>query len=333
MRSALLLRDEADDVALDSAHRTVAAGQAGLAALTAALSSSLGAPFARAVELFGTLRGRVVVTGMGKSGHIGSKIAATFASTGTPAFFVHPADANHGDLGMITRDDAILALSWSGESAELQGIVAFSRRFGIPLVAMTAGLDSALAREATVVLPLPRVTEACPHGLAPTTSTLLQLTLGDALAVAMLETRGFTADHFRTFHPGGQLGAKLRHVRDVMHRGERIPAVRSGTGMRQAILEMSQKGFGCVAIVDETGRLAGIITDGDIRRHIDADLLALSVDEVMTPTPKTIEPDMLVGTALQELNNDGITALIVADEDGAPLGIIHLHDLLRIGAA
>src|SRR5690606_17622963 len=186
--------------------------------------------------------GRVIVTGVGKSGHIGSKIAATLASTGTPAYFVHPAEANHGDLGMITRDDAIVAPSWSGESPELKGMVAYARRFSIPIIAITSGLSSALAREASVVLMLPKVTEACPHGLAPTTSTLLQLVLGDALAVALLEARGFTADHFRTFHPGGQLGAKLTQVRQIMHSGSELPLASSGALMREAILEMTQKG-------------------------------------------------------------------------------------------
>ncbi|HEV7255034.1 MAG TPA: KpsF/GutQ family sugar-phosphate isomerase [Mesorhizobium sp.] len=323
-----------DEEAVASALRTLSTGSRGLDELSGALrTGELGQAFCRAATLLGGIGGRVVVTGMGKSGHIGSKIAATLASTGMPAFFVHPADANHGDLGMIRREDAILALSWSGESAELKGIVAYARRFAIPLLALTAGRDSALAREATVALVLPKVAEACPHGLAPTTSTLLQLALGDALAVALLERRGFTADHFRTFHPGGQLGASLRQVGEVMHRGEKIPCVRQGTDMRHAILEISKKGFGCVAILDGEGRVSGIITDGDLRRHIDTDLLALSVEEVMTPDPKTIEPDMLVATALQMLNDAAITALIVADEENRPQGIIHLHDLLRSGAA
>ncbi len=325
------LEDQAAQ-AVESGLRTLATGRAGLDALAETLAGPMRESFGEAVGLLGAIGGRVVMTGVGKSGHIASKIAATLASTGTPAFFVHPADANHGDLGMIAREDAILALSWSGESAELKGMVAYARRFSIPLIAVTAGETSALAHEASVVLRLPRVAEACPHGLAPTTSTLMQLALGDALAVALLEARGFTADHFRTFHPGGSLGAALRQVRELMHSGEKIPAVSSGTGMRHAILEMSQKGFGCVAITDAEGQLVGIITDGDLRRHIDADLLALSVEEVMTPAPRTIAPDMLVASALQELNEREITTLIVAEE-GRPAGIIHLHDLLRVGAA
>ena len=259
-----------------SALRTVATEQAGVAALAAALENGLAEPFAQAVDIVSQIDGRVIVTGVGKSGHIGSKIAATLASTGTPAFFVHPSEANHGDLGMIARDDAIIAMSWSGESKELKGIVAYSRRFSIPLIAITAGETSALAREADVVLLLPRAPEACPHGLAPTTSTLLQLVIGDALAIALLEARGFTPDHFRTFHPGGQLGANLTQIREIMHVGDRLPLVPSGTGMREAILELSSKGFGCVAIIDADGALVGIITDGDIARHIGSNLLEMS---------------------------------------------------------
>ena len=214
------------------------------------------------------ISGRVIVTGVGKSGHIGSKIAATLASTGTPAFFVHPSEANHGDLGMIARDDAIIALSWSGESFELKGIVSYARRFAIPLIAVTAGETSALAREADVVLSLPRTPEACPHGLAPTTSTLLQLAIGDALAVALLEARGFTADHFRTFHPGGQLGANLTHVGEIMHSGDEMPVVALGTKMPEAVMMLAKKRFGCVCVIDGAGRLVGIVTDGDLARNL-----------------------------------------------------------------
>ncbi len=315
-----------------SALRTIATEKAGMEALAAALENGLSEPFARAVEILAGIGGRVIVTGVGKSGHIGSKLAATLASTGTPAFFVHPAEANHGDLGMIAPDDVIIAMSWSGESVELKGIIAYSRRFSIPLVAITAGENSALGREADVRLLLPRSPEACPHGLAPTTSALLQLVIGDALAVALLEARGFTPDHFRTFHPGGQLGANLTKVREIMHVGDKVPIVASGTGMREAILELSGKGFGCVAIVDDAGALIGIITDGDIRRQIGSDLLSMSVDQVMTRGPKTVGPDTLVAKALQTINASAITALMV-EEDGKPIGLVHLHDLLRIGAA
>ncbi len=315
-----------------SAVRTLETERAGLKELAEALDNGLAAPFAEAVRIIAGIKGRLIVTGVGKSGHIGSKIAATLASTGTPAFFVHPAEANHGDLGMIGDDDVILAMSWSGETTELHGIVAYARRFAIPIIAITAGKSSALAREATVVLGLPRAPEACPHGLAPTTSTVLQLVIGDALAVALLEARGFTADHFRTFHPGGQLGAKLTQVRQIMHSGSELPLASSGALMREAILEMTQKGFGCVGITDADGVLIGIITDGDLRRHIDSELLSMTVDQVMTRNPKTIGPETLAESALQVVNSSAITTLMVV-EDGKPCGVVHLHDLLRIGAA
>ena len=324
--------DADPQAAIASALRTVTTEQGGMTALAEALANGLAAPFAAAVKVLSRIAGRVIVTGVGKSGHIGGKIAATLASTGTPAFFVHPAEANHGDLGMIDGDDAIIAMSWSGETVELKGIVDYSRRFAIPLVAITAGEGSALTRAADVALVLPRAAEACPHGLAPTTSSLMQLVIGDCLAVALLESRGFTADHFRTFHPGGQLGANLTLIRDVMHTGGRLPLVAAGTGMREAILEMSAKGFGCVGIADAEGRLAGIITDGDLRRHIDTDLLAMRVDDVMTRQPKTIAPDTLAATAVQLINSSAITTLMVVEDD-RPVGIVHLHDLLRLGAA
>lgn len=321
-----------DRSAIDSAVRTVVTEQAGLAELARALDNGLAEPFANSINALRNIAGRVIVTGVGKSGHIGSKIAATLASTGTPAFFVHPVEANHGDLGMIAKDDLIIAMSWSGETRELKGIVAYSRRYSIPLIAITSGYDSALARESDIVLCVPKANEACPHGLAPTTSTLMMLVMGDALAIALLEARGFTADNFRTFHPGGQLGASLTKISDIMHTGGRLPLVRSGTGMRDAILEISQKGFGCVGIVADDGSLAGLVTDGDLRRHIDADLLAMSVDEVMTVDPKTITPDTLAATALQIVNSSAITNIMVT-EDNRPVGIVHLHDLLRIGTA
>ncbi len=318
--------------AISSAVRTITTEQAGMTALAAALDNGLADPFAEAVSIISAITGRVIVTGVGKSGHVGAKIAATLASTGTPAFFVHPAEANHGDLGMIASDDVVIAMSWSGESAELKGIVSYAKRFAIPLVAITSSETSILARASDVVLCLPRAPEACPHGLAPTTSTMLQLAIGDAIAVALLEARGFTADHFRTFHPGGQLGANLTLIGDIMHTGERLPLVREGTSMRDAILEISRKGFGCVGILGGDDTLAGIITDGDLRRHMDSDLLSLSVEEVMTRNPKTITADMLAATALQTINSSAITTLMVV-ADARPVGIVHLHDLLRIGAA
>ncbi len=317
---------------LASALRTLAAETAGLTALSGALAGTLSEPFARTVMALRQVPGRVIVSGMGKSGHIGRKVAATLSSTGTPAYFVHPAEASHGDLGMVTPDDAIICLSWSGEAVELGGIIAYARRFAIPLVAVTAGSQSALAREADIVLLLPKSEEACPHGLAPTTSALMQLAIGDALAVALLEARGFTASEYRDFHPGGKLGAKLTRVGDIMHTGERIPLVRSGASMRDAIVQISQKGFGCVGVIARDGRLDGIITDGDLRRHIDADLLSMKADEVMTRTPKTIEADALAAAALTIVNEQAITALMIVESD-RPVGIVHLHDLLRLGVA
>ncbi|HEY6632762.1 MAG TPA: KpsF/GutQ family sugar-phosphate isomerase [Rhizobiaceae bacterium] len=318
--------------AIASALRTVATEQAGMAALAEALQNGLSEAFGHAIELVSAIRGRVIVTGVGKSGHIGAKIAATLASTGTPAFFVHPAEAHHGDLGMIARDDAIIAMSWSGESAELKSIVAYSRRFSIPLVAITSGETSALAREADVVLLLPRVPEACPNGLAPTTSTLLQLVVGDALAIALLEAREFTPDQFRIFHPGGQLGASLMKVREIMHKGDDLPLAPAGSALRDAIVTLSQKRFGCVCIVDEGGRLAGIVTDGDLARNLDRNLGGLLVDDIMTRMPKTVDPDALAGEAIAILDEKRISALVVV-EDGKPVGIVHFHDLLRIGVA
>lgn len=317
---------------LESALRTAAAEKAGIVALEAALQNGLAEPFARAVETLSGITGRVVVTGVGKSGHIATKVAATLASTGTPAFFVHPVEAVHGDLGMITADDAILVLSWSGETHELKGIVAYSRRFSIPLIAITAGERSALARSSDVVLLMPRTAEACPHGLAPTTSTLQQLVIGDALAVALLEARGFTTDNFRVYHPGGQLGAGLTLVREIMHSGEDVPVARLGTTMVEAIQEMSRKGFGCVAVVSDDGRLAGIITDGDLRRQIGLDLASMTVDQAMTATPRFVAPDTLAATALQLVNSRSITSLLVVENERL-VGLVHVHDLLRIGVA
>jgi arabinose-5-phosphate isomerase len=320
------------DALIGSALRTLEAEVGGVTALAAAVQNGLGKPFLAAVDLIRGARGRVVVSGMGKSGHVGHKIAATLSSTGTPAFFVHPAEASHGDLGMITADDVIMALSWSGETAELKNLIDYSRRFRIGLVAMTANAQSTLGQAADVVLQLPQVREACPHNLAPTTSSLMQLALGDALAIALLESRGFTALDFRNLHPGGRLGAALRFTRDLMHTGETVPLKPLGTRMSDAIVEMSTKGFGCVGIVDAQGQLMGIITDGDLRRHMRPDLLELTVEEVMTRRPKTARPDQLASEILEILNSSKITALFVVD-NARPVGIVHLHDLLRAGVA
>ncbi len=317
---------------ISSAKRTLTTEQAGLVALADALVPPLSDEFVKAVKTIRKINGRVIVTGVGKSGHIGTKIASTFASTGTPSFFVHASEANHGDLGMISRDDAILALSWSGETTELKGVLAYSKRFNIPLIALTSKRKSTLGKEADVVLAVPKHPEACPHNLAPTTSALMQLAMGDALAVALLENRGFTAGDFRTFHPGGQLGASLTYIRDIMHSGDRIPLVASGTQMTEAIIQISEKGFGCVGVVNTQGVLTGIITDGDLRRNLKTDLLGEIVDSVMTADPKTIQPDMLAIGAMEILNNTSITALMVTD-DGKPVGIVHFHDLLKLGVA
>ena len=315
-----------------SAVRTLEAEAGGITALSAAIHDGLGRAFVAAVDLMHDARGRVIVTGMGKSGHVGRKIAATLASTGTPAFFVHPSEASHGDLGVITPDDAIMALSWSGETVELKDLVDYSRRFNIGLIAVTAAADSTLGKAADAVLVLPQAREACPHNLAPTTSTLMQAALGDALAVALLERRGFTALDFGKLHPGGRLGAMLKFVRNLMHTGATIPLVAAGAPMSEALVEMSAQGFGCVGITDARGSLIGIVTDGDLRRHMRPDLLQARVEEVMTRSPKTVTPDQLASEALEILNSSKITALIVA-EAGKPVGIIHIHDILRAGVA
>jgi len=320
--------------ATTSALRTIATEKAGLDALIVALENGLAEPFERAVEQIFGASGRVVVSGMGKSGHVGRKVAATLASTGTPAFFVHPAEASHGDLGMVTRADVVLALSWSGETSELRSLVEHVRRWDIPLVAMTAFPESSLGREANIVLTLPRADEACPHGLAPTTSTLMQLALGDALAIAMLERRGFTAEEFRVFHPGGTLGANLHFVRDIMHRDDTVPLATAETPVSEAVRIITDKGFGCLGVVDGAGQLVGIVTDGDLRRHMSPDLAGAKVGAIMTASPKSVPPDCLVGEALAMMNlaSRPFTVLFVV-EDGRPVGIVHMHDFLRLGVA
>jgi arabinose-5-phosphate isomerase len=316
--------------AIDSALRTLEVGGSGIAAVAAALKGPLGAAFAASIELIRDAKGRVIVTGLGKSGHVARKIAATLASTGTPAFFVHASEASHGDLGMITTDDVILALSWSGEQPEMKNVVNYSARFAIPMIALTANAASSLGQAAHLVLELPKAREACPHNLAPTTSTLMQAAIGDALAIALLESRGFTALEFANFHPGGKLGALLKHTSDLMHTGDAVPLKPLGTRMSDALVEMSAKGFGCVGIVDSRGHLAGIITDGDLRRHMRPDLLSALVEDVMTRNPKTIDRASLASEALELLNSVKITTLIVTDA-GKPAGILHMHDLLRAG--
>lgn len=302
------------------------------------LADSLDETFEEAVRQIEAVEGRVIVTGVGKSGHIGRKIAATLASTGTPAFFVHAAEASHGDLGMIGRKDAVLALSNFGGSAELTAIMSYTKRYGVPLIAITARANSQLGRHADVLLLLPEMGEACPLGLAPTTSTTAMLALGDALAVALLKRREFTSEEFKVFHPGGTLGSRLSKVSDIMHGEGAMPLVPLGTPMGEALVEMTAKSFGCTGVVDRTGLLAGIVTDGDLRRHMAGELLSRPVDEVMTKNPRVIDPDALAVAALALMNGDidgnrPVTSLFVVDQGGRPLGILHLHDCLRIGAA
>jgi arabinose-5-phosphate isomerase len=313
---------------LAAARQVLATEAAALTALADALDARLG----RAIDLLAGATGRVVVTGMGKSGHVARKIAATFASTGTPSLFVHPAEASHGDLGMITASDAVLALSNSGETPELADLVDYARRFAIPLVGITSRAASTLAEHADVALILADAPEACPMGLAPTTSTTQMLALGDALAVALLARKGFTAADFRVFHPGGRLGRRLLRVRDLMHGGDEVPLAPADTPMAAAILRMTAGRFGCLGLTAEDGTLAGIITDGDLRRAMSSDLLVKSAASVMTERPRTITPDALAAEAMRVMNEARITALFVTDEQ-KPVGVIHVHDLLRAGVA
>jgi arabinose-5-phosphate isomerase len=286
----------------------------------------------RALDILAAVTGRVIVTGMGKSGHIARKIAATFASTGTPAQFVHPAEASHGDLGMVTPADAVMALSNSGETLELADIVSYTRRWSIPLIAITSNAVSTLGAAADVTLPLPKVGEAGSMAIAPTTSTTMMLALGDALAVALLERKGFSAEDFHALHPGGKLGQKLLRVADLMHVGKELPLVSVESGMQEAILEMTAKTYGCVGAIEAGGLLVGIITDGDLRRHMNVDLMHRTVREVMTAHPRTIRAGALAAEALHLMNEKSITSLFVL-EDGKPVGIVRLHDCLKAGVA
>lgn len=296
------------------------------------LEAGLNGDFDRAVEVLLNATGRVIVSGMGKSGHIARKIAATFASTGTPAHFVHPAEASHGDLGMMAQGDVALVLSNSGETPELADLVAYSRRFAIPLIGVAAHAESTLLTQSDVALILPQAEEACGKGIVPTSSTTMTLALGDALAVALMEHRAFTPEHFRDFHPGGKLGARLSKVRDLMHKDDALPIVSETTPMSDALIEISQKGFGVVGVTSSDGGLAGIITDGDLRRKMDG-LLDLDAAEVMTADPTTIAPDALAEEAVAIMNQHKITCLFVVDPHGPPIaqGLLHIHDCLRAG--
>jgi arabinose-5-phosphate isomerase len=323
---ARVLRKTTD---VDAARRVLRTEIAGLEALLANLDGA----FTSAVEILAKVKGRVTVTGMGKSGHIARKIASTFSSTGTPAQFVHPGEASHGDLGMIAETDAVLALSNSGDTAELADILAYAKRFRNPLIAMTRRNASSLAEAADVTLLLPASAEACPMGLAPTTSTTMMMALGDALAVALLERKGFSADDFQMLHPGGQLGRQLLRVADIMHDGEAMPLVKRGTEMAEAILVMTAKSFGCVGVTDDSGKLVGIVTDGDLRRHMGDKMLRTAVDTVMNARPKTIRTKALAAEALGQMNALSITSLFAVDDQKRPVGILHIHDCLRAGVA
>lgn len=296
------------------------------------LADGLDGELAKALDILARVTGRVVVTGMGKSGHIAHKIAATLASTGTPAHFVHPAEASHGDLGMVTAKDAVLALSNSGETAELSDLIGYTRRWSIPLIGITMHRESALGNAADVTLTLPKVTEAGSLGLAPTTSTTMMLALGDALSVALLERKGFSTDDFQQLHPGGKLGQMLLRVSDLMHADQEVPLIDENADMSLAILHMTAKTFGCVGVTDAKGALIGIVTDGDLRRHMGSDLLSQRVGDVMTSSPRTIRPNALAAEALRVMNERSITTLFVVDGP-KPVGIVRLHDCLRAGVA
>ena len=324
-----LLESRCAETDLEVARRVLRAEITGLEKLSAAL----GETFAMAVDFCAAARGRIIVTGIGKSGHVARKIAATLASTGTPAQFVHAGEASHGDLGMIAAEDAILALSNSGETTELADIIAYSRRFDIPLIAVTAGRSSTLAAAADAVLLLPPSPEACPMGLAPTTSTTAMMALGDALAIALLERRGFSTADFHLFHPGGRLGRRLLRVTDIMHVGDAVPVISPDAPMSEAILVMTAKSFGCVGACDDEGRLVGVVTDGDLRRQMGDTLLGRCVAEIMHPSPKSIGPHSLAAEALGLMNRFAITALFVTDNTGRPIGFLHMHDCLRAGVA
>lgn len=299
------------------------------------LAQSLGKDFCSALELIFECRGRLVVTGMGKSGHIGKKIAATMSSTGTPSFFLHPAEASHGDLGALTKQDVLLAISNSGESQELFDVLEYATRHAIKIIAITKNRKSFLGSQADICLQLPNEQEACPIGCAPTSSTTMTLALGDALAMALLDMRGFSAEDFHDFHPGGKLGSKLKRVKDLMHKGSELPLIRKNSLMQEAVVEMTRKGLGCIVVVEDmnSGRLKllGIIADGDLRRHMSPNLLEKSVEEVMTANPTSIDPESLASKAVGIMNDKGITSLVVVDESGYLIGLIHMHDCLRVG--
>lgn len=297
--------------------------------------TTLSTAFSQTVDKISTLQGRVVLTGIGKSGHIAKKIQATFASTGTASFFVHPAEAAHGDLGMIQPGDIVLAISASGETAELASIISHTKRFDICLIVITTNVQSTLAQAANITMALPKSKEACPFGLAPTTSTIMQLALGDALAITLLKKSQFTASDFGIYHPGGRLGSKLKAVRDLMHTGKEVPLGQSSMPILEAIMEMTQKALGCIGIISEQGVLIGLITDGDLRRTLDKDIRNLTAQDVMNTNPMTVQEDILAAEALKLMNSPEhpITCLFVVNQHQQPTGVLHIHDLLRAGIA
>ncbi len=300
------------------------------------MENQFGDAFVKAVELIMKIKGRVIISGMGKSGHVGQKIAATLASTGTPAFFVHPSEASHGDLGMLTKDDLLLTISNSGESREMGDIITFSRRFGIPMIAITSNPESTMGKAADLTLTIPNkkeAPEACPLGLAPTTSTTTTLAMGDALAVALIEQKGFSASEFHDRHPGGKLGNILLRVGDIMFTGEELPLVDENMMMSDALVIMTAKSFGCLGIVNQEGCLIGMITDGDLRRHMAADLIVRKTSDVMTKNPKTVVSSLLCAEALRFMNEHKITNLFVVDADQKPIGLVTMHALLQAGVA
>lgn len=315
-----------DDIA--SAKRTISREIEALKMMEGQLDESL----SKALDIMQNTKGRVIITGMGKSGHIARKIAATLASTGTPSFFVHPGEASHGDLGMFTENDSVVAISNGGESKELSDILVYCKRYNIPLIAMTRAPESSLGKAGDVLLKLPNDGEACPLGLAPTSSTTATLVLGDILAIALLERKGFSKLDYKQRHPGGKLGAILQKVSDLMHKDEEVPLVNENASMQEALLVMTSKMLGCVGIIDKSGKLLGIITDGDLRRCLSDNMFSKKATDLMTVNPKTTVPDILAAEALSLMNEKKITQLFVL-KDSQPIGVIHLHDCLRAGVA
>ncbi len=316
-----------DDPVIRTGKETIAEESRALALLADTLDES----FAEAVRLMLACSGRIILTGMGKSGHIARKIAATLSSTGTPALFVHPAEAGHGDLGSVTKADVVLAFSNSGQTPELAAIINFATRHAIPLIAVTRERDSLLGSQADIRLILPDAGEACPIGCAPTNSTTMQLALGDALAMALIRERGFSAEDFRDFHPGGSLGSRLARAADIMHEGAELPIASPETPMAEALITMTAKGFGCLLVTGEGSRLIGLVSDGDLRRHMSDSLLGRTAGEIMTRDPATVTPRILVSKAIGIMNGLAITSLPVVDEEKRVLGLIHMHDCLRSG--